>query len=113
MRGNKSLPVWVDDTGDEVGEDLAHLLFIASHQHRVFERLLGEFAQLGEVLVQHLDLFDARNRFAFRCAPDRELDRFASGHIFVLYLGPPSGASPSPGFFCPLGTEKIIWPIKC
>ena len=43
-----SLTVRVDDTGDDLGEDLAHLLFVASHQHRILEGLLSELAQLGE-----------------------------------------------------------------
>src|SRR5580765_6466657 len=70
-----SLAIWVDETGNDRAEDLAHLALVAAHQHTVFERVLRQRPQFGEVLVQHLDLLDARNRFAFRRAPDREIAR--------------------------------------
>ena len=71
-RAGRTLPIGVDDRGDDPGEHLAHLPLVAAHQHRVLERLLGELAQLGEVLVQHLDLLDARNGLALGRAPDRK-----------------------------------------
>ena len=109
MRGCacRSLSVRIDDAGDDPGQNLAHLGLVASHQDRIFERFLSELAQFREVLIQHLDLFDARNRFALRRPPDREFLVFAAGHV-VLYLGALCGASPSPGFFWPPGCEKII-----
>ena len=67
--------IGIDETGDDPGEHLAHLALVAAHQHRVFQRVLRQRPQFGEVLVQHLDLLDAGNRLAFRRAPDREFVR--------------------------------------
>src|ERR1700730_5556120 len=67
-----SLPKRLAYRGPHPGEPLAHLPLVAAHQYRVLERLLGELAQLGEVLVQHLDLFHTGDRLALGRAPDRK-----------------------------------------
>src|SRR5260370_32657374 len=100
-------------SGEDAGRDLAHLPLVTSHQHRILERLLRQLFQLGEIFVQHLDLLDAGDRLAFRRAPARNFAAFAVGHADPAYFGAaPCGASPSPGFFCPPGAEKIICPIR-
>src|SRR5439155_12469385 len=105
--------VGIGYAGDDLGENLAHLALVASHQHRILERLLRQFFQLGEILVEHLDLLDAGDRLALRRAPDREFVPVVVRHARPLYLAaPPCGASPSPDFFCPPGEEKIICPIR-
>src|ERR1700726_3172182 len=72
----QSLAVGVDDAG----KALAPLPLVASHQHCIFERLLRQLLQFGEIFVQHLDLFDARDRLAFRRTPHREFAAAALGH---------------------------------
>src|SRR6516165_970484 len=102
-----SLTVRVDDSSDDPGQHLAHLALVAPHQNRILERLLRQLAQLGEVLVKHLDLLDTGDGLALGRAPHRKFRRHARHRHG--YLG---GASPSPGFFCAPGCEKIIWPIR-
>src|SRR5438067_9975710 len=79
--------VRIDKAGDDAREDVAYLALVAAHQHGVPERVLRQIAQLGEVLVEHLDLLDAGDRFAFRRAPDRKLVRCLIGHDPVLSQG--------------------------
>src|SRR3954469_12604985 len=79
--------VGVDEAGDDAGQDLADLALVAAHQHRVFERVLRQIAQLGEVFVEHLDLLDAGDRLAFRRAPDRKLARCVVGHALSYSQG--------------------------
>src|SRR5205085_3324189 len=69
-----------DEAGDNPGEHLPDLALVAAHQHGVFERVLRQRPQFGEVLVQHLDLLDAGDGLAFRRAPDREIAGFRVSH---------------------------------
>src|SRR5438067_12505027 len=72
--------VRIDKAGDDAREDVAYLALVAAHQHGILERVLRQIAQLGEILVEDLDLLDAGDRFAFRRAPDRKLSRCLIGH---------------------------------
>src|SRR5438477_6997770 len=72
--------VGIDEPGDDAGQNVAHLALVAAHQHGVLERVLRQTTQLGKVLVEHLDLLDAGDRFAFRRAPGRKLVRCLIGH---------------------------------
>src|SRR3954469_11598174 len=83
-----SLAVRIDEAGDDPGEHLAQLPLVDADQHRILERVLRQGAQFREILVQHLDLFDAGNRLAFRRAPDREFFPIAIGHDFAPHASP-------------------------
>ena len=43
------MAIGVDETGNDRGEDLAHLALVAAHQHRVLERVLREAAQFDRI----------------------------------------------------------------
>jgi len=108
-----SLAIRVDEAGNDRGEDLAHLTLVAAHQHGIFERVLREPLQLGEVLVQHLDLLDAGNRLAFRRAPNREIARCPIGHGFALIPQTRINVRLSPRAVLPLlvvtpGFDKVV-----
>lgn len=65
-----TIGVRVIKLGDEIHQHRTKLAFVASHQHRVLERVLAQLANLFEVLAQHFQLFHAGDDMAVRRASD-------------------------------------------
>jgi hypothetical protein len=73
------LPVRIDKAiDDDLPENIADLPLVAAHEDGVLQRVLRHLAQLIEVLLQNLDLFEAGDRLAFGRAPDA--GGIAGGH---------------------------------
>src|SRR5262249_53873041 len=78
---------------DQFVQDSTDLVGIAAHQHAIFHGVGAQAAQFVDVLVQHLELLQARYRLAIGLTPEGSLllDLGRTAHT-CSYLGFPASA---------------------
>lgn len=59
--------------GDQIQQILSDLLFIATHEQGIFQRVLGDLVQFGHVLGHDFDFFGAGDDFAIVAMPFGQL----------------------------------------
>src|SRR5262249_26982175 len=66
------LAVGIFERDDEFVQNVSNLGFVATHQDCIFERILSELTNLGQILVQHFNFLCAGNHLSVGLAPDGE-----------------------------------------